>query len=155
MLCVVSRATNTQFSVAGHALSMLSSVPGEPLSSEIIAGSAGSSPVYVRRVLGLLRRGGLVASRPGAHGGWHLTRPAAEIRLGDVWRAVQGDEPVLGLHAPVGDCPVGGEVGGLMAEVERRTASAIERELDTMTVADLTPSRAPFTLAMLAPPAAA
>jgi Rrf2 family protein len=155
MLYVVSRATNTQFSVACHALSLLSSVPGEPLSSEVVAGSAGASPVYVRRVLGLLRRAGLASSRPGAHGGWHLTRPAAQVRLGDVWRAVQGDEPVLGLHAPVAACPVGGEVGALMAEVERRTAHAIEQELDAMTVADLTPTGAPFTAAMLAPPAAA
>ncbi len=151
----MSRATNTQFSVACHALSLLSSVPSEPVSSELVAGSAGASPVYVRRVLGLLRRADLVLSRPGAHGGWHLTRPGSEIRLGDVWRAVQGDEPVLGLHAPVAACPVGREVGGLMAEVERRTARAIERELDAMTVADLTPSAAPFTSAMLAPAAAA
>lgn len=151
----MSRPTNTQFSVACHALSLLSSVPGEPVSSELVAGSAGASPVYVRRVLGLLRRGGLATSRPGAHGGWHLTRPAAEISLGDVWRAVQGDEPVLGLHAPAAACPVGGEVGLLMAEVERRTAHAIERELDAMTVADLTPSGAPFTAAMLVAPEAA
>jgi Rrf2 family protein len=151
----VSRSTNTQFSVACHALSLLSSIPTEPVSSELIGSSAGASPVYVRRVLGLLRRADLAASRPGAHGGWHLTHPAAEIRLGDVWRAVQGDERVLGLHAPVDDCPVGGEVGVLMAEVERRTARAIERELDGMTVADLTPAGAPFTAEMLTPPAAA
>jgi hypothetical protein len=50
---------------------------------------------------------------------------------------------------------VGGEVGLLMEEVERRTAHAIERELDTMTVADLTPAGAPFTAGMLAPPTAA
>jgi Rrf2 family protein len=151
----VSRSTNTQFSVACHAVSMLASVPGEPVSSELIAGSANASPVYVRRVLGLLRRAALVSSRPGAHGGWHLTRPATDISLGDVWRAVQGPELVLGLHAPAPNCPVGGEVGLLMAEVERRTAHAIERELDTMTVADLTPAGAPFTAAMLVPPAAA
>lgn len=151
----MSRATNTQFSVACHALGLLSSVPSEPVSSELVAGSANASPVYVRRVLGLLRRADLVSSRPGAHGGWHLSRPAADISLGDVWRAVQGDEPVLGLHAPAPSCPVGGEVGLLMAEVERRTAHAIEHELDTMTVADLTPSGAPFTAAMLTPPAAA
>lgn len=149
----MSRATNTQFSVACHALSLLSSLPGAPASSELVAGSAAASPVYVRRVLGLLRRAGLVASRPGAHGGWHLTRPACEVSLGDVWRAVQGDEPVLGLHAPVAACPVGSEVGRLMAEVERRTARAIEHELDSMTVADLTPAGAPFTAAMLSPAA--
>jgi hypothetical protein len=70
------------------------------VSCEGLAASAGSSPVCLRRVLGLLRRAGLVESRAGAHGGWVLARPPEEISLGDAWRAVKGDAPVLGIHDP-------------------------------------------------------
>ncbi|GIH25907.1 hypothetical protein Aph01nite_42170 [Acrocarpospora phusangensis] len=141
----MSSPTNTRFAVAYHALGLLASIPGEPLSSEQMAASVGSSSVYLRRVLGLLRRAGFVQSRPGLYGGWLLARPPAEIRLGDVWRAVQGDEPVLGIHGPPSGCPVGDSVSTRLAQVEQRVARAIEASLDELTVADTTPDGAPFT----------
>ena len=146
--------TNTRFSVAYHALSLLASIPDAPVSSEQLAVSVGSSPVYLRRVLGLLRRAGLVESRPGAHGGWVLARAPEEISLGDAWRAVQGAEPVLAIHGPPPGCPVGGSVQARLAEVEQRISVAIEAALDAQTVADTVPDGAPFDIAILtAPPA--
>jgi Rrf2 family protein len=145
----VTRATNTQFSVACHVLSLLSAIPGEPLSSEQMASSVGSSPVYLRRVLGDLRRAGLVQSRPGVNGGWLLARPPQEIRLGEAWRAVQGDERVLGIHGPPADCPVGGSVKARLVEVEQRVARSIEEALDEQTVADTIPDGAPFSADVL------
>ena len=149
----MSSPTNTRFAVAYHALGLLASIPGEPLSSEQLAVSVGSSPVYLRRVLGLLRRAGLVESRPGTSGGWVLTRAAEEISLGDAWRAVQGEEPVLGIHGPPPGCPVGGSVRARLAEVEQRVARSIEAALDEQSVADTLPDGAPFSAEILVPPA--
>ncbi|WP_218034442.1 Rrf2 family transcriptional regulator [Acrocarpospora corrugata] len=145
----MSSPTNTRFSVAYHVLSLLASIPGDPLSSEQMAASVGSSPVYLRRVLGLLRRAGFVQSKPGVYGGWSLARPSHEVSLGDVWRAVQGDEPVLGIHGPPPNCPVGGSVSVRLAQVEQRVARAIEASLDELTVADTLPDGAPFTADIL------
>src|SRR5690606_24680887 len=131
----MSRPTNTQFAVAAHVLLLLADDPDRPRSSEDMAPSVQASPVYLRRVLGHLRRAGLVVSRPGAGGGWLLTRAPGEITLGDAWRAVQGDDPVLGRHGPAEACPVGREVGVLFAGLEDRVSRAIEDELDRTTLA--------------------
>lgn len=37
-----------------------------------------------------MRRAGIVASQRGAHGGYRLGRPAADISVADVFRAVDG-----------------------------------------------------------------
>jgi len=133
----VAQPTNTQFAVAVHVLTLLAGAPEQVLSSELLAGSVGANPVHVRRVLGALRRAGRVASRPGAHGGWQLERAADQITLGDVWRAVQGDDPLLGLHGAAPQCTVGQRIQLALSDVERRAARAVEQELARTTIGDL------------------
>lgn len=133
----MARPTNTRFAVAVHVLTLLAGAPGEVLSSERLAASAGANPVHVRRVLGALRRAGLVASRPGVHGGWQLERAPGTVTLGDVWCAVQGDDPLLGLHGAAPECTVGQRIQRALGDVERRAARAVEEELARTTVYDL------------------
>ena len=133
----MAQPTNTQFAVAVHVLTLLGGAPGQVLSSEMLASSVGANPVHVRRVLGALRRGDLVASRPGVHGGWQLARAADTITLGDVWSAVQGDDPLLGLHGAAPECTVGQRIQRALGSVERRAARAVEQELARTTVGDL------------------
>jgi Rrf2 family protein len=132
----MTRPTNTQFAVAAHVLLLIVAAGERPVSSEEMARSVQASPVYLRRVLGRLRAAGLVTSRPGPHGGWQLTRAPAQVTYGDVWRAVHGDEPVLGLHGPAEACPVGAEVGTLMNGIQDRITRAIEDELDRTSLED-------------------
>jgi Rrf2 family protein len=55
---------------------------------------------FVEAILGELRRAALVRSRRGADGGYALARPAAEITLGAVIRAVDGPlAEIRGLRA--------------------------------------------------------
>jgi len=138
----VTRPTNTQFAVAVHVLTLLAAGPQPRMSSEEMAGSVGANPVYLRRVLGRLRAAGLVASRPGSRGGWEICRPPAEITLGDAWRAIQGTEPVLGLHGPNPACAVGREIQRTLGELDRRAAQALEAELDRTTIAEVVPADA-------------
>lgn len=133
----MARSTNTQFAVAVHVLTLLGGASDELLSSEVLAGSAGANPVHVRRVLGALRRAGLVASRPGVHGGWQLARAADIVTLDDVWRAVQGDDPMIGLHGAAPQCAVGQRIQRALSDVERRAAQAVEEELARTTICDL------------------
>src|SRR5258705_8746453 len=49
-----------------------------------------SPPNFLENILGDLRNAGLVASRRGADGGYWLDRPAEEISLADIIRAVDG-----------------------------------------------------------------
>lgn len=128
--------TNTQFAVAVHVLTYLAGtdVPG-PVSSDELAASVNASPVYVRRVLTPLRESGIVASTPGARGGWVLNRPAGTITLAEIWRLVQGDDPVLGLHGPNPQCRTGVGVQRTLVALDRELAGAVEARLGEVTVA--------------------
>jgi Rrf2 family protein len=133
----MGRSTNTQFALGVHMLTLLSAQPDVVQSSEELASSAGSNPVHARRVLGRLRRAGLVTSRPGVNGGWQPARRYEATTLGDVWRAVHGDDHLLGLHEADPNCEVGQRIQGELEEIDREAGAAIERELDRTTLCDL------------------
>lgn len=64
--------------------------PGKPISSHVLAERDGLPPGFLDDILRLLRNGGLVRSQRGGEGGWLLTKPAKEITVADVIRAVDG-----------------------------------------------------------------
>lgn len=72
-----------------RAAAELAAAPGS-LKSEEIARAQKLPARFLEGILGDLRRHGLVLSRRGAVGGYSLARPAAEITLADVIRAVGG-----------------------------------------------------------------
>ncbi|MET9098796.1 MULTISPECIES: RrF2 family transcriptional regulator [Streptomyces] len=76
---------------AARALLELAREPSRPLSCEAIASAQQIPFRFLKSVVGELRRAGLVRSRRGCEGGYWLGRPAAEITLLDVARAVDGD----------------------------------------------------------------
>lgn len=133
----MSRSTNTQFAVAAHVLTLLASPAAELQSSEVMATSVGTNPVHIRRVLARLREAGVVASRPGPHGGWELLREPEQITLADVWRIVHGDDQVLGVHEASPDCVLGRRIQADLEDIDRRALAAIEEELEATTLADL------------------
>lgn len=69
----------------------LASLPeGATLSAEKLSDLENISRDYVDQILQRLRRGRLVASTRGAQGGYSLARPASDISVGMVMRAVEG-----------------------------------------------------------------
>ena len=50
---------------------------------------------FLEAILGDLRRAGLIRTRRGPDGGYTLTRPAAEVTVGEVVRAVDGPLAVV------------------------------------------------------------
>jgi Rrf2 family protein len=121
-----------------HLLTLLAQAePGKVLDSAALAISPATSPVHVRRVLGHLRDAGLVRAQQGAHGGWMLARPPEEIDLSQVWLAVNGEDPVLGVHSPDPNCEVGRRVQANLRDLDRRAHGALLAELETTTVADV------------------
>lgn len=134
----MARSTNTQFAVAVHVLTYLAGgLQGRPVSSAELSQTTNVNPVYVRRVLGPLREAGLVRSRPGLHGGWELAADARDVTLGQVWRLLQGSDPVLGLHGPDPACQVGRSVQKSLSAVDRVVFGAVATELERFTVHDL------------------
>jgi Rrf2 family protein len=61
-----------------------------PTKGDRIAQAQEIPPNFLENILADLRNAGIVASRRGAEGGYWLARPADEISLADVIRAVDG-----------------------------------------------------------------
>lgn len=130
---------NSRFATAVHILTLVAQGEGQPVTSELIAGSVNTNPSLVRRLLSQLTRAGLTASQMGAGGGALLARPADTITLRDVYRAVDEGE-VFAMHReqPNPECPVGRNIQALLATRFDAATRALERELERTTLADMT-----------------
>jgi Rrf2 family protein len=93
-------------------------------------------PRFLEQIFQDLKRAGLVASRRGPRGGYQLAKPAEEIRLGDIVRALEGpitfssvqDDPTM-----AGDATSRAITDEAFAEVGQR----IEECFDALTIQDL------------------
>jgi Rrf2 family iron-sulfur cluster assembly transcriptional regulator len=76
-----------------------------PVPLAAIGRRQGISLSYLEQLFGDLRRGGLVRSTRGPGGGYTLDRPAADITIADIVRAVDelADEPGTGSSADTAD----------------------------------------------------
>jgi Rrf2 family protein len=128
-------STSSRFAVAVHVLTLLAWAGDEPLKSEDIACSVNTNAVVIRRILCALRRAKLVTSQTGASGGSRLARPAKEITLRDVYRAVEG-QAIFAMHRqqPNQQCRVGLNIGGVLDDVLEAVGGAVEGVLDRITV---------------------
>jgi Rrf2 family protein len=70
--------------------------PGVPVKAEAIATAQGIPVKFLLNILSELKHAKLVQSHRGAEGGYALARPAEEITLADVIRAVEG--PLANVH---------------------------------------------------------
>lgn len=92
---------------------------------------------FLEQIFQDLKRAGLVASRRGPHGGYHLARPAAEIRLGDIVRALEGPISICGPDEDGPERPKGAVAVDATDTVFQELSKEIEQCFDCVTVADI------------------
>src|SRR5665811_1010540 len=61
-----------------------------PMSIADIAKESSVPAAYLEQLVAPLRRAGIVKSKRGAHGGYILSRPPDLVRVGDVYRVMEG-----------------------------------------------------------------
>jgi Rrf2 family protein len=61
-----------------------------PVPLQVLAREQSIPERYLAKIIQDLRRSGLIRSVRGAHGGYALSRPPAEVTLLDVWEALEG-----------------------------------------------------------------
>ena len=132
---------SSRFTIAIHILICVELYGNDaPATSESLAGSIGAHPVVIRRILGQLRRAGLITVARGREGGAHIARPLAGITLADVFRAVEsiGDDTLFSFHEnPNPACPVGRNIHNILDGHLVAIQRAMEREMQQTTLADV------------------
>lgn len=71
-----------------------------PVSRQDIAGRLEISGDYIAQLTGRLHKAGLVDSMMGPGGGYRLSRPASQVRVGDIIRAIDGPIEIRYCVAP-------------------------------------------------------
>jgi Rrf2 family protein len=99
---------------------------GRPTQVKDIAERQAIPPRFLEQIFQDLKRAGIVGSKRGPQGGYSLARRAADIRLGDVVRALEGPI-VLGERAP----------GKREAEADHRARGADSRRVTELVFKDL------------------
>jgi Rrf2 family protein len=131
-------STSTRFVLAIHVLTSLAVTAGKPMRSEDLAFSVNTNATFIRSLLSRLQEAGLTTSQLGVGGGALLAKPPEEIRLLEVYRAVENGE-VFALHrqGPNEACAVGRNIQAAIRPVLEEATEALEGRLASTTIAEV------------------
>jgi len=130
--------TSTRFVVSLHMLALMADHGDTPLRSEDIALSVNSNAAVVRALLLRLASAGLTRSQLGNRGGAMLARRSAEIRLVDVYQAVE-DRNFFAFHRqpPEGDGLIDRHITASLESMLTPVREALEDKLAELTLDDV------------------
>lgn len=130
---------SSRFTMAIHMFACIDTFTDQKMTSDFMAGSIGTNPVIIRKLLQQLKAAGLVEVSRGT-GGVTITKPLEEITFLDVYRAVEcsPDEELFHFHEnPNQMCPVGRNIHHVLDDKLVRVQNAMEKELAAITLADV------------------
>jgi Rrf2 family protein len=126
---------------AVRAASELACAGEGPMKGEALSQAQGIPLKFLENILGELKHAGLVRSQRGADGGYWLARPANEITIADVIRAVEG--PLASVR---GEAPEAVKYGGNAAALGKLWVAVranLRAVLEEVTVADVASGELP------------
>ena len=131
---------SSRFTLAVHILICIDTFKDEyKVTSDFLAGSTNINPVMVRRLLGQLKKAGMIDVMRGT-GGAVITKPLNEISFLDIYKAVEcvDNGELFHFHEnPNPTCPVGRNIHNILDEKLMRVQMALERELASITLEDV------------------
>lgn len=119
-----------------------------PVAADALASAQNIPPKFLRGIMTDLKRARLVSSARGPEGGFTLTRPAEEISLGDIFRAIDGplatvrDQSLSELHYE--------GAAESLPTVWMAVRATLRRVLDETSIADLASGKLPEHVQALA-----
>ena len=125
----------------------------DPIKGEAIAEAQEIPLKFLENILGELKHSGIVASRRGAHGGYWLARPAEEVVLAEIVRAVEGP-----LATVRGQGPESLDYHGQAAPLQQvwiAVRANLRAVMDRVTLADIAAGELPAVVRELSEPAEA
>lgn len=131
---------SSRFTLALHIFACIEAFSREKkVTGDFLAGSTNVNPVIIRKLLGQLKKAGLIDVARGT-GGAVISRPLENITFLDIYRAVDCVEKDSLFHFhenPNPDCPVGRVIHTVLDDKLIRVQSAMENELVAITLADI------------------
>lgn len=128
---------DTKFSVAVHVL-VLVAESSIPLNSEQMARSVGTNASYIRKILSLLKKAGVVDGHRGISGYSLAVRPD-NLTLLQIYRAVTDEEKIhlLDIHQNANDkCVVGRHIKPVLTDMFADIEEGFALSLKSKTLAD-------------------
>lgn len=119
--------------------------PRSPMKGDAIATAQGLPVRFLEGILAEMRRSGLVASQRGADGGYWLGRPADQITVADVIRAVEG--PLADVHGEPPEEVLYEGAAAALQHVWVATRVALREVLEATTLADVAAGVLPAAVA--------
>jgi FeS assembly SUF system regulator len=129
-----------------YATVLLAALAGEPARVQTATALAEQTHIAaptVSKLLKQLQRAGLVTSTRGLHGGYQLSRPAAQISAAAILDALEGPLALTDCAAGHGNCEI--EESCRVSRVWRRLNLAMRRALYDVSLAQLAGLDAPPT----------
>jgi Rrf2 family protein len=130
------------------AVELAAATDEKPVKAERIATAQGIPLNFLENILGELRHAGIVRSHRGAEGGFRLAKPATELTVADIIRAVEG--PLASVR---GGPPEEAEYPGAAATLPRvwiAVRANLRRVMEHITVADIAGGQLPKSIDKLA-----
>lgn len=130
---------SSRFTMAIHMFACIDTFSGQKMTSDFMAGSIGTNPVIIRKLLQQLKAAGLVEVSRGT-GGVTVTKPFDKITFLDIYKAVEctPDEELFHFHEnPNQNCPVGKNIHNVLDNRLLEVQKAMEDKLAQMTLADV------------------
>lgn len=110
---------------------------GEATSVSSIAGRQMISENYLEKLIGMLKKAGILNSVRGAQGGYVLARPAEEISVGEILRALEGDLNPVDCASIDGSYDCGGADTCVTKFVWKRISDSINEAVDHLMLSEL------------------
>lgn len=111
---------------------------GSPVTLAAISKREGISLLFLEQIFHKLKKGDIVGSIRGPHGGYVLARDPAEITIGDIVRLIEPplyNSSCFGRHETVEDCRIADSCMGFV--LWKQLSELVDSFLDSITLADL------------------
>lgn len=127
---------DTKFSVALHILIYISETD-KVVSSELLAKSVNTNSSHIRKILAVLKKGGLIESQQGKTG-ISLAKEPKYITLSEIYQIIYPDKYLVNIHEGANkECPVGFNIVNLLQPVFNEAQEAFYKKLESKTLEKL------------------
>lgn len=128
---------STKLADAIHTLVFIAFGNSQTLSSTDMAVSIQTNPAYVRQIMAKLKAAKIIHSMRG-QANPTLAKAPKEITLLEVYKALEGEKPLLHLDTHTNpECGIGMNIQFALAEYYARVQSSAEHEMEQITLQDI------------------